>query len=380
VGGVFGTVAGMVNDKNRGLLDRGKKKRAEKRAEGLHAFKTGTGTGFAQSSRFTRGVGTRIGAGVGGGKGFLGYGAKGKARLDQMNRQNSMDAIMKNPAWSGVNQDDNALHAGVLLQDMSKREAREALKARGDIDDAEADRAIAAWGASGLGGRAAAIAAAQQLVSTGTGYKNIEDMSSTLARASGGNTSTATALAGFANSETKKTGRHDLAPGFSNLQSIVQDYVTPGGAPSADKLAAARTEAWNSGSLYEHANDKPTNLKAHIAHFESELSSTDEGRKTKAATFFTELEAMKPNAKGTNADLINAALDRNAAKVQTTIASLPPTPFSPETVKSVAGPNMVTDPLTGETRREVIASRQETAQERVKRLAKTYERPDPNTM
>jgi hypothetical protein len=212
---------------------------------------------------------------------------------------------------------------------------------------------------------------------------DLEFQSRMIARAAGGNDSNLQAISGFINSEQKKTGNHHLAPGFGTVSSLASKFKDNPNAlvnTDDDDWAQARTDAWNSGSLYEHANDKPENLKAHIAHFESELSSTDEGRKTKAATFFTELEAMKPNAKGTNADLINAALDRNAAKVQTTIASLPPTPFSPETVKSVAGPNMVTDPLTGETRREIIASRQETAQERVKRLAKTYERPDPNTM
>lgn len=261
-GGVFGNLAGMVNDRGKGALDRLKKGRAEDRAKGWNAFKTGTGTRFGQKNALARGVGTRIGAGVGGGRGVFGTGftkaqkERGKARLDQMNRENSISQVMKNPAWNGVNQDDNALHAGILLEDMNDADAKEAMitrlaasemkknpgmsvaQARSKVAG-EADRSISAWKASGLGGRAAAIAASQQLVSTGTGYEDMNDMAKTLARASGGNTSTATALAGFANSETKRVGRGDLAPSFGTLSGLVNKEVASrsSGGPTAGATA-----------------------------------------------------------------------------------------------------------------------------------------------
>ncbi len=237
-GGLFGNIAGMVNDSERGVLDRLKKGRAERRSQGWSNFKAGTGTGFGQTNALTRRVGTGIGAGIGGGKGVFGTGftqaqrARGQARMDQMNRLNSVEGIMKNPAWNGVNQDDTALHAGVLLQDMDAAQAKEKLISEG-VSASEADRGIAAWQATGMGGRAAAIAAAQQLVSTGTGYKNLDHMSRTLGRAAGGNFSTASALAGFANAETKKVGRGDLAPGFGNLDSLVKSEVMHSKVPDA---------------------------------------------------------------------------------------------------------------------------------------------------
>jgi hypothetical protein len=397
VGGLFGNLAGMVNDREKGLLDRSKKKRAETRAEGWNRFKAGTGTGFAQSNRLTRGVGTRIGAGVGGGKGFMGYGAKGKARLDQMNRQNAVDQIMKNPAWNGVNQDDNALHAGILLQDMSKGDAKKELMRRG-VAEKEADRAIAAWGASGLGGRAAAVAAAQQLVSTGTGFKggytdaatgrqvtDLEYMAQTLGRAAGGNTSTGSALAGFANSEAKKNGNFQLAPGFGEVMKATHSFIPGSGQStlSATDWEDMHTKAWNSGSLYEQANAKPHNLDAHIKHFEKQLTNPDAKKAEKAATFFAELKAMQPNAKGVVADKINEALSRNASTLEginrsqvvdyVTDPATGATTAAPRmkevTRRSAADPNVFERVSVPVTYGEVIQDR-----------ARTYQRPDENNM
>ncbi len=422
VGGLFGNLAGMVNDKNRGLLDRGKKKRAETRAEGWNKFKSGTGTGFAQKNAFTRRVGMGVGAGVGGGKGIAGFGKKGAARLDQMNRQNSVDAIMKSPNWRGVENDDNALHAGVLLQDMSKDDARKTMLSRMGYNKAketdmsltqderdkarvsnqnaltEANRAITAWGASGLGGRAAAIAAAQQLVSTGTGFKggytdqatgrevsDLEYMTQTLGRAAGGNTSTGSALAGFANSEAKKNGNFQLAPGFGEVQKATLSSVKGSGKPAitADEWSDMNTKAWDSGSLYEHANAKPHNLDSHIKHFEKELTSSDAKKVEKAATFFAELKAMQPNAKGVVADKINDTLAKNASRL--------------ESMNSTQVIDVFTDPITGASttvpRTKEITRRSTTDPnvlerttvpvtygELIQQRARTYERLDPNNM
>jgi len=395
VGGLFGNLAGMVNDREKGLLDRGKKKRAEKRAEGLSNFKAGTGTGFAQKNAFARRAGMGIGAGVGGGKGFLGYGDKGKARLDQMNRQNAVDQVMKNPAWNGVNQDDNALHAGVLLQDMSKADAIKELmksKAQGGrgLEASEAQRAATAWGASGLGGRASAIAAAQQLVSTGTGYNDLNDMTQTLARAAGGNTSTATSMAGFANSETKKTGRHDLAPSFSTLSGLVADAqkgsqygVDSGYTAKMDAAAAKTTE---SSSLYELLNGKPKSLenqaRAHAkvlqapaptmppplavgstpqqaaAHKQAtKVYQESSDARLNASAFFKEVKENLPNAKGGNRDVIMKMTNGEGEYV-----GLPQIVEAHDSVK------------TGRTR----GTREETYGDLAKDRKRAYERPDPN--
>ncbi len=324
VGGVFGNIAGMVNDSERGVLDRLKKGRQESRAKRWNEFKTGTGTGFGQRNMITRGAGTRLGAGVGGGKGVFGMGKKGKARMDQMARLNSMEQIMKNPAWNGVNQDDNALHAGILLQDMNAKEARAALIADG-VNATEADRSIAAWQATGLGGRAAAIAAAQQLVSTGTGYRDVGHMSRTLARASGGNLSTASALAGFANAETKKVGRGDLAPGFGNLQSLVHEELSPTQRPTSlayDRATVQASRAQDPVTLLRGKTPEVRNLASSLGSHLTEqhrrsqdqtLSQTDRDNATdemlRTAAQIEQLNQSKSYASDDNQEVINELMN-----------------------------------------------------------------------
>lgn len=399
-GGVFGNLAGMVNDKNKGMLDRLKKGRAEKRGQAWNSFKSGTGTGFGQKNALARGLGTRIGAGAGGGKGVYGFGAKGKARMDQMNRENAVSQVMKNPAWNGVNQDDNALHAGILLQDMDKKAAIAALtdpNGEHRLEAAEAERAVAAWQASGLGGRAAAIAAAQQLVSTGTGYRNLQHMTRTLARAAGGNTSTATALAGFANSETKRAGRHDLAPGFDTANRLTRSWMDGRGGLSDLSTVSqadwdgAHGRAWRSGSLYEHANDKPANLENHIGHFQRQLQESlangDEAGRDEALVFFEELRAMKPNAKGENSAIINRTLNGSGDAgnpsagdlVEQAYASMATTSETTEEVDTG-----IVDPSTGQTIRRTQTNTTSdggaAARQRILGQSRSYERPDQNRL
>ncbi len=395
-GGVFGNLAGMVNDKNKGMLDRLKKGRNEERAQGWSRFKAGTGTGAFQKNKFTRGVGTRMSAGAFGGKGFFGYGQNGRSRLDQLERQNSVDQIMKNPAWNGVNQDDNALHAGVLLADMNKADAIKHLMDERKLDQTEAERAVAAWQASGLGGRAGAVAAAQQLVSTGTGYKDLKDMSQTLARASGGNKSTASALAGFANSETKKVGRHDLAPSFGRLQELTHNTMDNGGVTDAAAAEAATRKATESSSLYELLNGKSESLKnqarAHAAAL-APGSGASEEEKLNASAFFKEIKDNQANAKGANRDVIAGLL--NDSTLMGNVAA-----YDSEVVKDTAGNDVkrkvkkpVLDPLTGKVKvipdsssptgtRQVTVEVDETVTKKdlVDARKRAYERPDPNNI
>jgi hypothetical protein len=377
-GGVFGTLAGAVNDRSRGLFDRQKKFRQETAAKGFRDFKTGAVQGGFRGS-LSQNVGTRIGVGM---KGRFGVGSQEKYRQarDQLQRQASMENIMKDPAWGGVMNNDDALLA--MTYDNAGQAQAELTTQWGDAERAR--RAVKAAQVSLGFGRPQAIAAAQQLVSTGTGYNDMEDMVAVLARASGGNRNTASALAGFANSETKKVGRHDLASSYGTLNSLVQGTAQTApanfGIPTAAQWHDAHQAAWDSASMYEHVNDKPQNMQAHITHFETELASGDAARQERAAVFFRELRSSLPNAKGVVADHMRGALDRNNAAVDAVIAALPSTPLAPHTARDVVDPTapLVQDPVTGEFRRQVVAQRAETAAERIDRQARAYERPDPN--
>jgi len=314
-GGMFATIAGMANDRSRGLFDRQKKFRQEKAHEGYTQFKTGAvGAGIRGAA--SRNVGRRIGAGF---KGRYGFGERGAQAYDQLARQASIDNIMKGPAWNGVNQNDDALRAATYE---SATEAQQKLtELWGDRERAR--RAVAAVQSSIGFGRPQAVAAAQQLVSTGTGYDSLKDMSTVMARASGGNANTMSALAGFGNAETKKVGRLDLAPGFGNLERLVR---AEGGVATAfdgkPVLGENQTleqfydesneEAWKAGSLYSIANGKPTQTKQ-FAKFWTEkykqaMASGDVEGIRKAKTARLEMKNMLPNATGGNSEVLTKAL------------------------------------------------------------------------
>ena len=324
-GGVFGNLAGMVNDREKGMLDRLKKGRAEKRAQGWQGFKSGTGQGLFQKNAFTRGAGMRVGAGA---KGRFGVGERGRQSLDQLARQASVDSVMKGPNWNAVNQNDDALMAATY---MSAKQARDGLAAQG-ITGANADRAIAAVQSSIGFGRPQAIAAAQQLVSTGTGYNGyrradgtqvggLQQMTETLARASGGNQSTAASLAGFSNSETKRTGRGDLAPGFGNLNNMVQREIgvpdaTGAVGNTAAQYSGATREAWGSLPLSQLVGGKGPQTRAFADYHLEQLTNGNQVQKREAAIALMEMQNSLPYANGGNQRIINQTLQR--AGVDTT--------------------------------------------------------------
>lgn len=167
----------------------------------------------------TRGAGHGFG-------GNFGLGVRGNAADNQATLKRGAE-VMKTENFQSISNDEEALRA---LTFGTAAEAKQSLidryKASGK-SDAEADtmatRAVRAAQASGFGfgDKGASYAAAQQLVNTGTGYKDMPDMVDTLDRAAFGNSSTKTSLAGFANSTAKQTGRYDLAPGFGELNGLV---------------------------------------------------------------------------------------------------------------------------------------------------------------
>lgn len=224
-GGAIGTIAGLSNDRSRGAFDRLKKYRAEQPGERLNKARAGelySGSKFIPGSRraagrvnaMTRGLGT-------GSKGNFGLGAKG-ATANHAAIETTANGYVKTDGFQTIANNDDALHAGTYD---SEEQAREALMSRFNGDETRVNKAINSWKTSGFkfGNRSAQYAAARQLVSTGTGYDDIGDMTRTLARVSHGNSSSASALAGFANAETKQRNRYDLAPGYTVLDNLVQE-------------------------------------------------------------------------------------------------------------------------------------------------------------
>lgn len=323
-GGVMATIGNIANNNERGMFDRLKKSRQNKVAQNTQGMKEGTR--FKGRNVISSGFNKTTSGAALGMKGHFGVGKRGiEARAIQ--DQASMEGIMKTPGWNGIKENDDALHATVALADKPRSEAIELLSNRSGWNRERALAAVNASEASGVRGRPAAIAAAQQLGATGTGYDNMDDMIDTVARASGGNKSSANGMMGFLNFQNKQRGRHDLAPGATALMGATSNRIdeiregTPMGQltsqSSNPKSGLTYTEeAWNSGSLYQIANGKSKALENFTAHYGAKLKSGNTEERKRAAIAFTEMQNMLPSASGSNQRVIlkameNAGIDYN---------------------------------------------------------------------
>lgn len=367
--GVFGNLAGIINDRTRGLFDRQKKIRAERNARGWNAFRTGTGEGRVRQSRAFRRVGTGVGAGL---QGRYGFGERGAQARSQITGLAAAEQVMKDPKWSQVQENDDALHA---LTYRNRQEAIEGLMADRGWDRARAERAAAAASVSVGYGKSQAVAAAQQLATTGTGYTNMEDQIRTIARASDGDKNTASSIAGYNNFINKQKGRHDLAPGAGALIGAVHDNIDGYNTATPSYQHQLSENAWNSGSLYQIANGKSgatQNLTDHwMGQMEEGLTSGNTAQVERATIALKEMKAMLPNASGENQRILNDTIERMQAMRQdhynTTIASLPG--YVPP---GTSGPKIQAQIDYEESMAQI--------DQVAERRARTYERPDPHNI
>ena len=378
-GGALATLSGSMNNRSRGGFDRLKKLRQGKVTKSLHDM--GQGTRFnnrglnALTSRATTAS--------------AGFGKRGRAaysqKMDLASGEHAKTDGMK------IQHNDDALRAATYG---SASQARAEMKNdwrkadNSTYSDEEIDTSIAAVKASGGFGRARQVYAAQQLSATGTGYSEgaIDQVAKTIARVSHGNESQIASLAGNINSGTKSSGRHDLAPGYANLNRLSRQEA--GIEAGVKDYGSAAEGAWNSGGLYQHANDKKANIDAAINHFTPLLSSTDGAQRQKAAVFFNEMRSMQPNASGDVKNSIQTALESNRTSLGALFQSGSPTelPNSPVGIADNSTGQQVVqkyDGTTGDYTRTITpptGSVPESAKQRVERLSRTYERPDQNNL
>ena len=317
--------------------------------------------------------------------------------VDQQIRRQQAE-MSKDPGIIAVQHDDDALRAktysnyGAAVDGMTTFiEQRDGVSA--DVARTRAQRAARAAQVSGGFGAAQASWALESMGQTGTAIRSLEDQSQLIDRVSGGNASTRASLSGNLNAVAKQVGRHELAPGFGTVLRLATQEGTAarglGPGPSQADYGAAAEEAWASGSLYQHANDRQENIDSAITRFTQQLGTTDvhgnfvpnpdRAAAERAAVFFHELRTMAPNATGVVKGRIDTALADHGVQVEAVISALDDTPNSGGTsvVDPTAAPTL--NPATGRFERP-RASRvtAETARERIDRLSRSYERPDPN--
>jgi hypothetical protein len=312
-GGALGTLGGFVNDRGKGAFDRLKKYRGGKAAQNYAALKAGDrfhGTKYIPGSQgLASGFGRASRGVASGAKGGFGMGRRGRAAEYQTTHRNAME-YMKSPEFDAIKDQEDTLRAQTYK---TEGEARAGLASQWGKSQPEIDQAVAAAKANGGFGGHRGYAAARQLIQTGTGYENIQQLTETLGRVSGGNTSTASALAGFANSATKSTGRFDLAPGFANLNRLVQDQAANPGSVTRADYAMATVQASRGADAVSILRGKPKqveNFTKALADYSNDQYAAHEAALGNVAT--SRAAAQQARAQG---DALTAtALDAKADK------------------------------------------------------------------
>lgn len=329
-GGVMATIGGIGNDKSRGAFDRLSKYRQGASAKNLHNMKTGNRWKEGGAVQKYMGVNRmKRGLNFATSEGTIMAASPGKRReARDLRRRMEAENISKDPRFNAMKEDDSATRAMTYQNGVEARSAvYEHLNRQGKINGrtvsdyggtanfqaaarAEAERAANVVESSVGYGRPQAILAAQQLATTGTGYRDLDDQAETIARVSNGNNSTAAQIAGYNNFVNKQKGRHDLAPGAGNLISLAHGKMDnlKKGIPSGNESRAQLQNAWNSGSLYQWGNGKSKAMQNIADHHLTNLESNDVREREDAAIALMEMQSMLPSASGENQKIIKSAL------------------------------------------------------------------------
>lgn len=300
-GGVFGNIAGMANDRGKGLFDRNKKYRGEKAAQNFADWKKGD-----KSFRPKWFNDAGMGAGVGW-KGRYGMGKHGRAATDLARRAAAAER-MKDPLMNQLQFDDDGIMA-LALSGGSKSGARQALRdyrnrlvTEGHTDEAakwtddRIEKAVATADTVGYNRSSAAAAmdmmARNKSFSLYGGEVGMNTMLAAARRLSGGNRQMEDNLMGSFEFNSRQAGRMDLG---------MHDYKTG---------TASMVGAWSKATLGNHAQGTGSSLQAFADFHLDRLQNGNKVERRQAAIAMMEMQNMLPNATGANQEIINRAMFR----------------------------------------------------------------------
>lgn len=257
-GGVFATIAGMANDKERGLFDRQRKYRAQKMSQNWQDTKGGkrfSGTGsvsqFANRSLQRASHANKIGL-----AGLVSP-RTARARLATATSGASMAAMQedleKNHEFAQIKNDDDLLSAGIrggsekdvreFLQQRSQALAQRGIKK--NFSDQDVAAVMAARQALGNNFNQAAIIAK---AGTGTGYAGeagAGELTQDIINASRGDKNMENALFAAAKSQAANARRYDLQAGFGSFLNE-KEQLREGNSSLSDVSAALTDSALDS--------------------------------------------------------------------------------------------------------------------------------------
>jgi hypothetical protein len=375
--GVFGNLAGMVNDRSKGLLDRNAKFRQNKRAEKMAAAKGGAR--FNGRNAFTRGL-NRAGAQgytATGSRPFGTFGQRGKEAREQnagvyaaqqgkenaklqhfMNTNDDGGALlaMSGGNVNGLKDAKNDLRNLWMSQGMSAAEAEEKADAAESAAKAmgvNRSNSMAAWNMMAQN-KARSLGAVTNAWETGGILANAADR-----QGAGNNVQAENARQGF-QFHARGSGAHHLG---------------------GDSVASGMEKA----GLYAIANGQTSAIQAWGEEFLANPTST------KAMIHYKELKAMEPNTTGANRDEVNRQINMLEAGGIKNALSAPSGRIDPATSRRATvtqtekydGANLD----RGYQARFTPADRalgyktkvvEETGSDMAERASRAYERPDPN--
>lgn len=378
-GSAFGNLAGMVNDRSKGVFDRGRKKRAEATAEARQKNKNFSR--FSDTNPFGRGMNSVLGGtGSWSGAKSMRSASTFRAARDAGQRNQGMENLKKDPTWPEIENNDAALLAladmgtAETMLDKARQNRSDALS-RGELAKVKAldaeiqnrEKAIALARQVGTRGTdATRRAALNQLAKTGyqfsTGEEGYTELSNIARSISGGDDGYYSNLMNEAQYHLKNAGRFDLAG------------INHGAGFSAEK-------GLDKASLYALANGKTDSIKA------MGKSALDSGDPEKIAIHLAELKAMKPNATGANATEIDRQISQieSSAYLQATLSSgtgeYTQTRIQYDRDRAATDPAYASRFNSDDVRRGYrTIQREVTLAEAAAKKARTYERPDPNNI
>jgi hypothetical protein len=293
-GSAFASLAGMANDRSRGVFDRLKKGRQQRMADSFARMKSGDR--YQGRNAVTRQFNKRTSGLAGGFKSGFGFGTRGEVYHDIHGREAAEEAIKNNPLLRQLAYDDNGaavLAASGGTRAGAERVARRLQAANGWTDD-QRERAIQSAAAVGFtnSNTAAAMTLLAQNKSralTGAlgGEAGMDLIRQSATQVSGGNEQmTENLMGGFA-FNSRNAGRLDLG-GETRGQSML--------------------DGWQRSSVAQHAQSFGASMQAFTTAAVPQLRTGTNDERNAAATALLEMHNMLPNATGENQTHINEAL------------------------------------------------------------------------
>lgn len=237
--GVIGTVAGFVNDRNRGAFDKLKKFRGAEAARNTAALKAGSR--YNPDSKWTKVLGgraiNRTGAHVGAGvRGKFGFGATGAAARGN-NAYATADSLSReNHAFAAQVNNEDAMAAVALGNDRRKLEQLTWFRnADNTVNESKISAALAAGRSIGSDQRTQ-VAALDALAQSGKVINSREELKKVLDWTSHGNSALRGGLKGQYQFTSRKVGRADI--GRDTAEESLRELSMSGVASLKPRAAA----------------------------------------------------------------------------------------------------------------------------------------------